>query len=96
MEAKAKRLARFKDELNEPMQNDLNVKDQKSPAKRQHTVLVERRKLSGGLAVDLAGNSSNSHYPSDYDATDSSTIIIGSCLNMCPGILCDFLQYFLV
>lgn len=84
LEAKAKRLARFKDELNEPMQNDLNVKDQKSPVKRQHLVMVERRKLSGDLAVELVANSSNSNVPSDYDATDSSTIITGSCLDMCP------------
>lgn len=94
MEAKAKRLERFKDELNQPMQNDVSVKDQKVTAKRQLPGMVERQKLIGDPALDMTGNFSNVSAPSDYEITDISTVIVGSCLDMCPGMLWNLTSCF--
>lgn len=85
LQAKAKRLMRFKDELKQPMENDLTFKNQKFPAKRQHPVLMEKGKLTGEDAVDMTQDSSNGYVPSDYEGLDSSSTITGLCLDMCPG-----------
>lgn len=84
LQAKAKRLMRFKDELTQPTENDLVSKNQSFPTKRQHPVVMEKRKLNGEDAVNMIQDSYNGHLPSDYEGLDSSGIITGLCLDMCP------------
>ena len=86
LQAKANRLMRFKDELTQPTENDLVSKNQSFSAKRQHPVMMEKRKLNGEDAVNMIQDSYNGHLPSDYEGLDSSGIITGLCLDMCPGM----------
>ncbi|KAL3508010.1 hypothetical protein ACH5RR_033392 [Cinchona calisaya] len=83
-EAKAKRLMRFKDELKQPMESDLTSKNQRVPATRQHLIMMEKRKLNLEDAADMIQDSSDGYVPSDYECRDSSRIITGLCLDMCP------------
>lgn len=84
LQAKAKRLMRFKDELTQPTENDLISKNQSFPAKRQHPVVREKQKSDGEDAADMIQDSYNGHLPSDHEGLDSSGIITGLCLDMCP------------
>nr|GMD87002.1 SAC3 family protein B [Ipomoea batatas] len=82
--AKAKRLARFKNDLHQPVQSDPGPQDQKVVAKRQHELVVERQKIIGESSASTTGDFSNGNMISDYEGPESSGIIIGSCLDMCP------------
>ncbi|XP_075655365.1 SAC3 family protein B isoform X2 [Castanea sativa] len=82
MQAKAKRLARFKVELNANVQGSPDFADQK--ANKHEQSMVERQKYVGNHPPELAGDFTNGHVSSDYDASESSTIITGSCPDMCP------------
>ncbi|XP_050240312.1 SAC3 family protein B isoform X2 [Quercus robur] len=82
MQAKAKRLARFKVELNANVQDGPDFADQK--ANKHEQSMVERQKYVGNHPPELAGDFTNGHVSSDYDASESSTIITGSCPDMCP------------
>lgn len=81
LHAKAKRLARFKDELSQPEPSRPAVKNQKDPAKSQHLSMSEKQKNSEDPMVDSAGGIVSS----DYEGTASSTSIVGICPDMCPG-----------
>ena len=85
MLAKAKRLARFKVELSKSEQNSSDVTDQKASANR-HTQSILEQKHVGGHSVELTRNFTNGHNFSDYEGTETSSIIIGLCPDMCPGI----------
>ena len=89
MQAKAKRLARFKVELNANVQGNPDFAGQK--ASKHEQSMVERQKYVGNYPPELAGYFTNGHVISDYDASESSTIITGSCPDMCPGLSLNLL-----
>ncbi|KAL8524828.1 hypothetical protein ACS0TY_014441 [Phlomoides rotata] len=74
LQAKAKRLARFKDELSQPVQSHSTVKNLKDPAKRQ---LVDSK-------MDTLVDSAGGNVSSDYEGVASSSSIVGLCPDMCP------------
>ncbi|KAL2534571.1 SAC3/GANP/Nin1/mts3/eIF-3 p25 family [Abeliophyllum distichum] len=74
LQAKAKRLARFKDELS---QSDSRISNQMVPVKRQQQYMLEKRKYSEDPTMD-------SNVISDNEGLASSSIIIGLCPDMCP------------
>ncbi|KAK2982707.1 hypothetical protein RJ640_016369 [Escallonia rubra] len=82
-QAKAKRLARFKDELSQPVQSTVGSENQKVPVKRHGQLMAEKRKVTGEPA-DMAGDFLSGNVSSDYEGLESSTIIVGLCPDMCP------------
>ncbi|XVF28467.1 hypothetical protein REPUB_Repub15cG0031800 [Reevesia pubescens] len=85
MQAKAKRLARFKGELSETVQmSPPDIPDQRLSANRfQHNV-EERKKLVGEHSTDAAGEFLNNSVLSDFEGRETSGVIVGLCPNMCP------------
>lgn len=83
LHAKAKRLARFKDELSQPAPSRPTVKNQKDPAKSQH--LSEKQKNSEDPKMDMMVDSAGGIVSLDYEGTTLSTSIVGICPDMCPG-----------
>lgn len=84
LDAKAKRLLRFKDELSHPLQSDLVSKTQMGTFKSQQSHLEERGEFIGDLPMQMKADSCRGSVLSDYEGMDSSSIIMGSCLDMCP------------
>ncbi|XP_011090907.1 SAC3 family protein B isoform X2 [Sesamum indicum] len=84
IQAKAKRLARFKDELSQPVQSHSTMKNQRSPAKRQHQSALEKEKLSEDSTMDAMGDAVGANGFSDYEGRASSSSIVGLCPDMCP------------
>lgn len=74
LQAKAKRLARFKEELS---QSDSTTSNQKVPVIRQNQSMPEKKKYNEDPTTD-------SNVISDNDGPTPSSIIIGSCPDMCP------------
>ena len=87
--AKAKRLARFKVELNKSEQNNADAADQKTSANRHEQSVLEQ-KYAGGHVMDSAGNFTNGHAVSDHEGFETSNVIIGLCPDMCPGMFLRF------
>ncbi|CAK9161925.1 unnamed protein product [Ilex paraguariensis] len=85
LQAKAKRLARFKNELNQPVQSSSNIEQQKLPMKRQQAIM-ETQNFMGERSTDLAGDLSSSNFSCDHEGLESSSVIIGLCPDMCPGL----------
>ncbi|XP_057959584.1 SAC3 family protein B isoform X2 [Malania oleifera] len=83
LQAKAKRLARFKDELNQSVRASPNIVNPKLHSNR-HEHYMERQKLFGGYPVEAAGDFTNGNVLSDHDGLESSNIIVGLCPDMCP------------
>lgn len=86
MEAKAKRLARFKVELSQNVQGSPDFADQLDSANRNEESIAERKKYAGNQSAELTGDFSHAHVLSDFDGHEPSTIIIGMCPDMCPGM----------
>lgn len=89
MLAKAKRLARFKVDLSKSEQNNADVADQTASANRHESAVLEQ-KYVGGHLMSSAGNFTNGHAVSDNDGLETSSVIIGLCPDMCPGIFLRF------
>lgn len=81
LQAKAKRLARFRDELNQPELSDIGNRNQKTQLLGQ--LGMDKRKLNGE-ATDLTASLRSSNLQTDGEDQDSSTVIIGYCPDMCP------------
>uniref|UniRef100_A0A7N0UEF8 PCI domain-containing protein n=3 Tax=Kalanchoe fedtschenkoi TaxID=63787 RepID=A0A7N0UEF8_KALFE len=82
-QAKAKRMARFKIELREDEPKSLN-NIQKLPGSRPSNSIVEK-----GIPIKDHPDESMRQYPndnsmSDYEALESSNVIMGLCPDMCP------------
>ena len=94
-EAKAKRLARFKDDLSRQNARDDSSIPQKGPSTRmsQYQSVVDRPKFSAEDIVDSSDDFSDGNLLSDYQGSESSGVIIGSCPDMCPGMLSNFSSY---
>ncbi|KAG6726602.1 hypothetical protein I3842_02G088700 [Carya illinoinensis] len=84
MEAKAKRLARFKVELSQNVQGSPDFADQLDSANRNEESIEERKKYAGNQSAELTEDISHAHVLSDFDGQEPSTIIIGLCPDMCP------------
>ncbi|GFY85192.1 SAC3/GANP/Nin1/mts3/eIF-3 p25 family [Actinidia rufa] len=84
LQAKAKRLARFKVELSQPVQSTSGIGNQNVSVSRHDQSLAERRKSMGERSTDMAGDFPNSNVLSEYEGPESSSIITGLCPDMCP------------
>ncbi|KAK9009400.1 hypothetical protein V6N11_035939 [Hibiscus sabdariffa] len=82
LQSKAKRLARFRIELSEPVRmNPPVIADQKlSTTRFQHNV-EEKKKHVGEQSMDSSGDDTVLY---DFDGTEASRVIIGLCPDMCP------------
>ncbi|XP_068331324.1 SAC3 family protein B-like isoform X1 [Pyrus communis] len=84
MQAKTKRLARFKVELSKTPQNNPDNVEPGVSANRHEQSNVERNKLAQYKSTELAmGGSDGNALPED-EGVESSGIIIGLCPDMCP------------
>ncbi|XP_015573320.1 SAC3 family protein B isoform X3 [Ricinus communis] len=84
VQAKAKRLARFKKELNESFETRADIPGQKASASRRELSTVERQKFAGSHSMESTGDFTNVNLPADFDGLETSSIIIGLCPDMCP------------
>ncbi|KAH7573663.1 hypothetical protein JRO89_XS03G0188500 [Xanthoceras sorbifolium] len=84
MQAKAKRLARFKVELSENVEISPDVADQRFSINRQEHSAVDRQKFGGECAIESSRDYPNNSITSDYEGSRTSSIIIGLCPDMCP------------
>ncbi|KAI9194620.1 hypothetical protein LWI28_007679 [Acer negundo] len=78
MQAKAKRLARFKVELSENVEKSPDVAD------RQELSAVEMQKFVGEHSIGSSRDYPNDSTTSDYEGSGTSSVIIGICPDMCP------------
>ncbi|OMO53787.1 SAC3/GANP/Nin1/mts3/eIF-3 p25 [Corchorus capsularis] len=79
-QAKAKRLARFRAELSEPV----DIADKKLSSNRYQHDVQERKKLVGELTSDSAGDFLSDNALSDFEGKETSRVIVGLCPDMCP------------
>lgn len=86
IQAKAKRLARFKAELSDDFENIRDVADQKIIASGREQAIVGRKILYDGNSIESTGDLSNSNISPEFDGSETPTIIVGLCPDMCPGI----------
>ncbi|KAG9141432.1 hypothetical protein Leryth_001873 [Lithospermum erythrorhizon] len=75
--AKAKRFARFREELSIQSEDDHDTHNEKGASKRQQQAFTTE------TAIDVGGVS-NSNISSDYENLESPGAIVGSCPDMCP------------
>ncbi|GER37454.1 SAC3/GANP/Nin1/mts3/eIF-3 p25 family [Striga asiatica] len=81
--AKEKRLARFKDELNQPAQSHSTFVSQKAPAKRQHQSMSGRPKSSEDVTTEGTADPAGGNVSLANEGLSSSSIA-GLCPDMCP------------
>lgn len=84
IQAKAKRLARFKTELSDDFENSRDAADQKISASGHEQAVVGSQKFYGGHSIESAGDLSNSNISPEFDGSETPTIIVGLCPYMCP------------
>ncbi|KAI3745110.1 hypothetical protein L1987_58212 [Smallanthus sonchifolius] len=82
MQAKAKRLTRFRDELSQPEPSDTVNRNQKP--QQADFLGMDRRKVMAEASDMTTGYLGNSNLQTDGEDQDSSTVIIGYCPDMCP------------
>lgn len=85
MQAKAKRLARFREELSADFENSRDVADLKVSASGREQAIIQRQKFAGGHSIE-SSDLTNNNISSDFEGSETSSIIIGLCPDMCPGI----------
>ncbi|XP_059655834.1 SAC3 family protein B isoform X2 [Cornus florida] len=83
LQAKAKRMARFKVELSQPLQSSPGNGNQKFSTNRPDWTMG-RQKLMEEHSADMVGDLSSGNALSDLEAAESSNIITGLCPDMCP------------
>lgn len=86
MQAKAKRLARFKVELGQPVQSSTDITNRKISANERDLSVAEKPKLAGKHSVDVAESFLSGNAMADHEALEPSSVIIGLCPDMCPGM----------
>lgn len=85
MQAKAKRLVRFKGELSETAATTLtDTINRKVSAKGLEQSIIGRNKFAGEHSMDSAKDIGNDNALSDYEGCEKSSVIIGLCPDMCP------------
>lgn len=91
LQAKAKRLARFKVELSEPVESTSGIGSQKFSVNRHDNSLTGSRRSTGEHSSNVGGDVPNANVLSDFEGPESHTIISGLCPDMCPGVCVNFL-----
>lgn len=86
MQAKAKRLARFKVELSKSPHNGNDIVEQGVSASRNEQSNVERNRSVAYSSTQLARDVTDGNAVSECEGVESSGIIIGVCPDMCPGM----------
>ncbi|XWS13970.1 hypothetical protein CRYUN_Cryun36dG0084000 [Craigia yunnanensis] len=85
LQAKAKRLARFKAELSETVQTSPpDIADPRLSGNRFQQNVEERKKLVGEHSTNSDGEFLNDSVLSDFEGMETSRVIIGLCPDMCP------------
>ncbi|KAL3812744.1 hypothetical protein ACJIZ3_014012 [Penstemon smallii] len=84
LRAKAKRLARFKDELSQPVPSYSSVRVHDVPAKRQPQSMSEKQRFPEDPIMDVTGDLAEGNVFPDYEGATSSSSIVGLCSDMCP------------
>lgn len=88
MQAKAKRLARFKVELSKPAKNGFAFEDQEGHPSRTAQTARERGNLDGEEGyTELPGRFPSNNPLPDTESEEPSSIIMGLCPDMCPGMV---------
>ena len=90
MQAKAKRLARFKVELEQPVQSSPDIANKKISATGRDLSVVEKQHLAGEHSIDVAGSSPFGNALADHEGLEPPSVIIGLCPDMCPGMFLSF------
>lgn len=90
LQAKAKRMARFKDELSQPEPSSLGNGNQKFTS-RVYDQAVSNQK-SKKESLDMSADNPSANMSVEYEGQDSSSIISGLCPEMCPGWSLDFIS----
>ncbi|CAM8921351.1 unnamed protein product [Rhodiola kirilowii] len=83
-QAKAKRMARFKIELREEERTNQDSPIQKLPSNRPINHATEKPMALKDPSEEGTGQHPNGNIVSDYEAMESSGVIIGLCPDMCP------------
>lgn len=83
LQAKAKRMARFKDELSQPEPISLGIGNQKVPL-RVYDQAVSDNQKSKKESLDMSADNPSANISAEYEGQDSSSIISGLCPEMCP------------
>ncbi|KAG5554873.1 hypothetical protein RHGRI_012441 [Rhododendron griersonianum] len=84
LQAKAKRLARFKVELSEPVESTSGIGSQKFSVNRHDNSLTGSQRSTGEHSSNVGGDVPNANVLSDFEGPESHTIISGLCPDMCP------------
>lgn len=91
LQAKAKRMARFKDELSQPEPSSLGIGNQKFPLRVYDQALSDNQK-SKKESLEMSADNPSANMSVEYEGQDSSSIISGLCPEMCPGWSLDFIS----
>lgn len=83
MQAKAKRLARFKVELSQPVESTTDFGNQNPNLNRHGQSLPGRQNTVKTLSADMEGDHDDTVLP-DHEGPKSTTVITGLCPDMCP------------
>lgn len=85
MQAKAKRLARFKVELSKSPQSSIDIAEQGVSAIRPEQSNINGNRSVAYSSTQLARDVTDGNALSESEGMESSGIIIGVCPDMCPG-----------
>lgn len=91
-QAKAKRLARFRVELGEKAQSSVDAAEIKILTIQHEPPIFGRNKLIPERSTDLAEDLATGSAISEHEGSRSSSVITGSCTDMCPGTSPNFLS----
>ncbi|KAL8105219.1 SAC3 family protein B [Apium graveolens] len=83
LQAKAKRMARFKDELSQPEPSSLAIGNQKFPLRVYDQAVLGNQK-SKKESLEMSSDNPSANISVEYEGQDSSSIISGLCPEMCP------------
>lgn len=91
-QAKARRLARFKVELSENVQGNVDATEAKVSASKPERFIIERSTSVPIHSTEETTNLKNVSASFEYEGIESSSVIIGLCTDMCPSMsqFCDF------
>ncbi|BFG15258.1 hypothetical protein CerSpe_015320 [Prunus speciosa] len=84
MQAKAKRLARFRVELTKTLPNNPDIVEQGVSANRHEQSNVDKNKLVAYNSTEMAMDGTDGNALLEYEGVELSGVIIGLCPDMCP------------
>lgn len=86
MQAKAKRLARFRVELTKTLPNNPDIVEQGVSANRHEQSNVDKNKLVAYNSTEMSMDGTDGNALSENEGVELSGVIIGLCPDMCPGM----------